>query len=427
MRVLLITDFFPPDPGGRSEKMYRHIKYLRKKGVDVDVFCPATRTVAEHYPIAGGAGLCFRVKPLFWTHLSSLKWQEGFSPKSDIGRRYLRVKLPVGYVRWFLPAFFNARRLIISRKIKVLIAVSNPVTTQFLGLALAKTTPHVKLVAELRDPLVGYYRSRHSDFINLFVERLLSKYAATIIEWGDFSPHPFAAKHSKASQKCVRIANVGFDPDQYGNYNPDISDGDKLTIVYTGGYYGERGLWHLFLRTISEMVEQGARIRVEYFGDWVAEQEKIRQDLPSHSEKWLVIHGKVSKETCIQASRLGHTLLYLLDTNEENMGRVSSKLYDYFASRRPILAIVPQQSLAEKKISAFSPDFVLPMPLYWNGDYLSYREKLRRIIERLLSAQIDGTLHTHIEPDVGQYSCEHGENKFAEVVSRILREGRGGC
>jgi len=422
MRALLITDLFPPDPGGRSEKMFRHVKYLCKNGIEVDVLCPATLAAPVDYTIAKTSSRCFRVKPFFWKHLASLKWQEGFAPISAIGRSYLRTKLPGGYMRWLLPGFLRAQRLIVTRKIKVLIAVSNPLTNQLLGLVLIKAMPHLKLVAELRDPLTGYYRSRHSNYTNLFVEGLLAKYASAIIEWEDFLPNSFSDMHPEAYKKCVRITSVGFDADQYLGYDIDIPYSEELKIVYTGGYYGEKALWLFFLTTVSEMIEKGARIRFEYFGDWVAEQEEIRRDLPSPSAKWLVIYGRVSKEACIQASQKGHALLYLLDPNEENMGRVSSKIYDYFASRRPILAIVPQQSLAEKKVSTFSPDFILPMPLGWNGNSAVYQEKLRRILEKLLGAQISDTLHTYIESDIRKYCCEHGENKFAEVISGVLEE-----
>jgi hypothetical protein len=213
---------------------------------------------------------------------------------------------------------------------------------------------------------------------------------------------------------------VGFDPGDYGNYADAISYDAPLRIVYTGGYYGEKELWRLFLTALSDMTEKGVNIRFDYYGDWVSEQEEIRRQLPAASAKWLFMHGRVPKATCVDVSQQGHALLYLLEPNEENCGRISSKLYDYFASKRPILALTPQGSLASGKIARFCPDFTLELPDNWCNDRRLYFDKFIKLLEKLCASFEKRTLEKSVKPDIAEYSCEKGEEIFCRAVKGQL-------
>lgn len=424
MSVLLITDVFPPDPGGRAEKMYRHVKYLNRNEIDVDVLCPVTRHVSGHHPIDGIRGQCWRVKPFLWKQLASLVWQERFAPRSPLGCWYVRRGLPGGYIRWFIPALFFARKLVCFRKIKVVVAVSNPITNQILGIALANSVPQLKLFSELRDPIVGYYGARHSHFTMQFIEALVAKYADRIVEWEDFCPKPMVERHPGIANKYTRIANAGYDEDEYKDYNPEILYKKELTIVYTGGYYGEKELWRLFLGALSEMVNAGMPIHLDYYGTWAQDQESIRNTLPDRGKPWLSLHGRVPKATCITASQNAHALLYLLKPHEENMARISSKVYDYLASRRPILALLPRESLVEKKISEFCSDYILSLGNEWEQHLDHYQEWLLNLLAMLYSAQTSNKLSKFEGASVEQYKCMHAEKQWVSTISDLIKSDR---
>jgi hypothetical protein len=133
------------------------------------------------------------------------------------------------------------------------------------------------------------------------------------------------------------------------------------------------------------------------------------------------VHGRVDKSKCIDACQEAHALLYLLEPNEENMGRVSSKLYDYFASQRPIISVVPKNSLSELKLTNHSPAMTVPVPLNWADDVEYYQRLLKKAMMKLYYAHKTERLSELIMSDPPDaYSCNSSERIWIETISDLI-------
>lgn len=410
MKVLIITDLYPPDPGGRAEKMLRHAKYFSFNNVSADILCPATISAKTDHESGFGDGRCYRVFPMGWRHLKSLKWQESFSPGTRLGFILRRLRLPVGYTRWLLPAVFKAIKLLRNGKYRAFITVSNPATMQIIGIILHLLFPKLRWLAELRDPLVGYYRSRHSDAINRFIESWVVKNASVIVEWRDFSPNPLLERHRTIKSKYHLIPTVGYDPDEFKS-QAALPQGGPLQIIYTGGYYGEAELWKSFIKVISGQLNNGKGICFHHYGDWTGLQERQRLKYLNKNTENFVIHGRVSKNRCVSEIHKSHVVLYLLAPNNENMKRIGSKLYDYLAAQRPVLAIVPKGSLSQNLLLEHSPEFVLGATREDIDD-----NQLKSIMQKLISLHNEGKLNGRFNKTHEQFSCAHGETMFINAA-----------
>jgi glycosyltransferase involved in cell wall biosynthesis len=410
MKVLIITDLYPPDPGGRAEKMLRHAKYFSINNVSADILCPATICSQNDHETGFKDGRCYRVFPIGWKHLKSLKWQESFLPDTHLGFLLRRLRFPVGYMRWFIPALLKAVKLIRNKQYCAFITVSNPASMQIIGLILHLVFPKHLWLAELRDPLVGYYRSRHSDVLNRLMESLVVQKAGAIVEWRDFSPNPLNMRHKKIKNKYFLIPTVGYDPDEFAR-PVSLTPGGPLQIIYTGGYYGEAELWETFIKVISEQLNNGEDICFHHYGDWTEIQENFRLKYLNRNDDKFVLHGRVTKDICISAILKSHVVLYLLAPNDENLKRVGSKLYDYLAAQRPVLAIVPQGSLAQKVLMKHSPDYVLGVN---QGDIEV--KQLRRIMQNLLILHKSRQLDDPMKKINKHFSCAYGETIFIKAV-----------
>jgi hypothetical protein len=429
LRGLIITDLFPPDPGGRSEKMERHVKYFAKQGIIVDVLCPSTINAYFSHGMGKNLGACYRVKPLFMRQLASLKWQESFLPQTSIGEKWVKGKLPSGYIRWILPAYLKAFSLIKKGKYDFIMGVSNPVSTQIICMLLKKTFKNLIYIAELRDPLVGYFRSTHANITNTLLERRIAKLSDTVVEWKDFTPNPLFQKYPNIFEKSLYIDNVGFDPDEYFGTFREMTYQNSLNIVYTGGYYGEKELWELFFMAVHNLAGRGVNILVDYYGDWSVEQELSYNKLKNKDIVWLKKYGRVPKTKCIDACMAGNAMLYILDANEENLQRIGSKVYDYFACGRPILAIVPERSRVEKKIQEFnnSDDYSLSIPLNISIDRECLSQKLMKKIELLYERfkKNNIPMNSNFHNASNSYSCIDGESQLAVKISQVHAARRG--
>lgn len=418
--ILLITDQFPSDPSGRSEKMFRHARYTYLNDMNMHVVCPKTLNAPNSDGLFSGSIKCWRVTPWLWNHLNSLFWHENFRPVNKLGELYARSFFPGGYLRWFFPAFFFCYRLIKSRGIQVVVTVSNPITMHLIGMALKACMPNIKLVAELRDPIVGYYRSRHNEHLMKIMEICVSRFAAKVIEWADFCPDPITHRISGLEKKYVRIQNVGYDDKDYEGYQETISYGDELRLVYTGGYYGEKKLWCMMLEAISSIVEKGEKIRVDYYGVWSKDQETVREKIKDQGSSWLHLHGTVPKRVCVNACQESHAQIFLLKTDDDNKGRISSKIYDYFASQRPIIGLVPKNSMVEKKINQNPGNYLLGLDDHWENEYNSYKEQLMTIITQLIEDQQSRKLTFLSKDMLKQYSCGFSEREWVDTVKGLI-------
>jgi len=423
-KILLITDLYPPDPGGRSEKMARHVKYFFKNNVSVDVLCPTTLTVSKNYFLnSNKESICWRVSPFFFKHLKSLKWQENFAPQTHLGKFLVNFKLfPRGYLRWIVPAYLFAKKLILERNIGLIITVSNPVPILLLGIFLKSRYPELKFVAELRDPLTSYYRSKVSNALCSVIEKLLIKHADLIIEWRDFSPVLLKDKYNlKSNYLCIE--NVGFDPEEWKNYKRNFNFEDSsLKLIYTGGYYGEIKLWDLVFSVMSELSKNNISVHLDYYGDWVETQRELLKKFPLLSNK-VTIHGRVKKEVCIKAYENADALLYLLEPNEENKFKVTSKVYDYIATAKPVVAILPKNSVVEGIFSKYSPELITSLPLNWYNNFISFKKILMEKISYLFKIKkekksLENLINYSIIPN---FSCEKSESVFVNACLELLK------
>lgn len=417
-RVILVTNLYPPDPGGRAEKMLRHVKYFARHEVPVDVLCPITPEAPGNSDTGFGDGTCFRIAPWGMRHLASLNWQDGFRPSTRLGRTYRALGMPAGYLRWVVPALKRFDRLAAERPYTHIVSVSNPLSIQLIGVLVKMRHPKLRFIAELRDPIVGYVHSRHNSLLNGAIEGFLAKFADHVIEWEDFCPFPFAARHGGATQKCTRIANVGFDPDDYSTRLDPPTGPDLFRITFTGGYYGEIEIWRLFFSAIRHLGRAGADFRFDHYGDWSEEQDRVlNTEYPDVRDR-ISLFGRVEKSVCVRETILSDVLLLILEPSEDNKRRVTSKFYDYLAAQRPVVALVPENSLIGKKLCAARGNYVVPLPMRWVDDRLKYERLLGdALLECYASRERSGST-SHAMQDLSAFSCAESEGIFARSILR---------
>ena len=413
MKVLLVTDLFPPDAGGRSDKMLRHVEYFQNNAITVDVLCPLT---SHSDAVTNGSSnklFCYRVKPFLWKHIKSLKWQNEFNIETTFGRIYKKLGLPCGYIRWMLPAVSAIIRLHSSRKYKACIFVSNPITNLLIGIVCKLFVPTLKICAELRDPIYGYYMSRHSNAVNTLIEALVARFYDCIVEWADFSPESFLKRNLQATNKYHSIEIVGFNKSEYKNISGVYDYSETMNICYAGNYYNESLEWKVFLTALSHLQKQGRKIQFNHYGDWSAEQELIYNSIDWCDTASVKKHGRVSKASCVDKMISSHLLLYILDNNQENLGRVSSKIYDYFATQRPIISIVPSDSKVILRLNEYNNSFCV----------MTNEESFETVLSKFVNTLDDcyrkfknGSLHTYISTEIDVFSCANGENEFANII-----------
>lgn len=379
-RVLLVVDAFPPQLGGRAERMAYRARYLASHGWQVVVLAPATTAMGQQAALtacspdtAGGAE---RVQPdrgisvYRTTYLFKDRWP---SLKHNVGRRldvqqgglprivdFLAV--PRGYIRWLPYAIVEGRKL--ASSVDVLLTVNNPVMLHLVGLILSRWTGK-PWAAEFRDPLVGYaYSRRGPEWVNRRLESLTVHEADCIIRLRDFCPDPMEERYpDMLPDKFVTIPFSGYDPDAFNAstlHAYQHKDGEPLQIAYTGSFYGDSITPIPFFRGLKQFLEgsEAGRqsVRIVFAGDWDAQYDRVLVDWGL--DDCVVYAGYLTRQECLNLYQESHLLLIVLGMEQDNRMRIPSKFWDYLAARRSMLALVQTDSLLARLVKEEEMGFV---------------------------------------------------------------------
>ena len=349
-RALLIAWYFPPIGGPGVQRTAKYCKYLARLGWNITVIAGVDPD--EHQDngflvdIPDGTEVHRLPRPLTaWRKLRQWMFTKRIGP-IGLGRLahwigFLK-DFPDTQAEWGTQVVLLAKRLHHVSPFDVLYTSSYPYSVHTAGDAIKRATG-LPWVADLRDPwaendimlghLPQWMRRRH---------RRHEAAMATMADRITFA-HPghaqrFADEHAAAIDKCVPITN-GFDKEDYKGFPdaPACADG-VVRLVHTGSFYGayaptalERALHEYW----SPLPEPATQLEVRFIGGDGGTVFPKRHGLRVVTRP-RVLHSEALKE---QAE--AHLLLCVFDrtTGPTN---VSGKLFEYLATGRPIVGILPE-------------------------------------------------------------------------------------
>ena len=253
-KILIITYYWPPSGGAGVQRWLKFTKYLPSSG-----WLPVVLTVKPEfaaYPfkdisLYGEIPLdveVHRTKAINYFSLYNKDQSKiphsGFASGSDKSRknmisRFIRGNffIPDPRKGWNRYAFRKACELIRIENISHIITTSPPHSTQLIGLKLKRKFPHIKWVADLRDPWtdIYYYDMFKPSLLAKMADRQMEKNvltkADTIITVGQTLAAILGSKGEKISHKINVLPN-GFDEEDFEGILPIIPE--QFTITYVG-------------------------------------------------------------------------------------------------------------------------------------------------------------------------------------------------
>lgn len=317
----------------------------------------------------------------------SLKWF--FVPDENIG--------------WLPTAVSKGSKLIKKNNIDVIYA-SGPVWTTFLIGFLLKKKTKKPLVIDFRDPWIHNsnvkYPTKFHEFIERKMEKAVVNQANYITVVSDLIKDDLIKRYPFAASKIETITN-GFDPEDFKNLN-SLKKTKKFTITYTGSIYGHRTA-RSFLIGLHELIlkkkDLEKNIEVHFIGNYGNETAWLVREL--QLEKYVKLKGQMSHKKCLEFLMSSDVLL-LLVTSKENL---TGKMFEYFASQKPIIALSPIDGLASDLIRSIDAGIVIPpkdigqikkaILLYynrWSNEELllssNYSDKIQKFNRRHLTRRL---------------------------------------
>ena len=369
MKIMLVTWHFPPVNTVAALRTGKLAEYLAEQGVDTTVITVSkdsddtslplnsdgVRIIETNFfdldrwlnPVSLAKRLIRRIKPSRKAAAAS----SGPASSGGSGSTLPREKPPLWkffsglfehlilypdkYIGWFFKLYPAILREARATNPDFIIA-SGPPFTAFLAAAAASKRLGIPWIAEYRDrwmddPYATWPQWRRR-FDHWFEKKILSGAAAIITvspKWESYFAETF--------KKPVGIFMNGFDPENFEVEANPCHEGLPLVITHMGRCYPERRDPSKLFEALKTGHFTPEEVTFRFYGwnlDYVAEKVK------EHGvEAFVEILPPVPFKQSIALQKGCDVLLLMQWNNIADEGNIPAKLFEYLASRRPVIAV----------------------------------------------------------------------------------------
>jgi glycosyltransferase involved in cell wall biosynthesis len=363
MRLLIVAFYFPPTGGGGVQRTLKFCKFLPEFGIDVHVLTPDDSKwfarddrLLEAVPPATTVHRCRFLGPR-----SSFR-SDALRGRSRLGRlgvearyAYQRGLLPDKAAPWMATALPTGAGIVRRERIDVVMSTSPPSSAHLVAEAIATATRR-PLVADFRDSWLDNPHRRYEKAGVRAKRAVIARMAGSV---GRRSSALVAATgsiaqelgrlHPSVAHKTTVIEN-GADFDDFEGL-PRVQN-ERFTIVHAGSFFGHRTPTTFMLalqRLLERRPDLRGRVLVRFIGELRAEDREYGDRL-GIGDAWRE-EGFLPYAESIAAQRAADALLLLIpDAGGRGNAVLSGKVFEYVASRRPVLAAVPPNGAAANLI-----------------------------------------------------------------------------
>lgn len=347
MRILLISYYFPPAGGAAVMRWLRFAPYLTQRGHQLTVLCSSggdypfideslvNKIPTEVKVIRAKAPRMSRLWGLFSRRKEDLPHGSLDTRQMSYLARimvFIRINfiLPDLRVFWNHFAYRAAERELRTQPYDVFITTGPPHSSHLIGLKLKKRYPRLKWFTDFRDPWanIHYLELNPPLPFSRFIHRQMEKRVLRGADCNFIISHAIAEALPLA-RKAV-IYN-GFDPEDFQGI--EYKPAPTLRIKYIGQITAGQDARQILeiIRLLPEKPELsfiGTRLSEGEILDFSAILGDKFRHLP------FVPHGEALKEAVNS-----DCLVLLINNYSGSKGMLTTKLFEYLASRTPILLI----------------------------------------------------------------------------------------
>jgi glycosyltransferase involved in cell wall biosynthesis len=435
-KVLVITYYWPPAGGAGVQRWLKFVKYFRDFGWEPIVYTPENPEMPardESLLADVPAGIQMLKTPI-WEPYDAYKKLVGRKKEEGIGAGFVSDKKQPGKAEslavWVRGNFFipDARRFWIrpsvkflahwlsQNKVDAIVSTGPPHSMHLIALGLKKKMPHLKWVADFRDPWtnIDFYEelklSSWADAKHRRLERKVLQTANAVVSVGKTMSDEFGEILAQAnSSNRLEVIPNGYDPDAVDEAacTPDA----KFSIAHIGTLNRSRNpheLWNVLSALVKENAAFAADLEIKLVGkvDFqvmeAIEQAGLAKYLHKIDYVPLSEVGRVQKESRV--------LLLLINRTKNAKGIITGKFFEYMATGNPVLAIGPEDGDAAAIMAETQCGFI-------SG--FDQTENLTQYILQLYQQYKSGYTPHEISPLVKQYSRRELTGKMARLLESL--------
>ena len=419
---MILTYYWPPGSGPGVQRWLKFSKYLPQFEVQ-----PTVITVKNgSYPSVDASLLDDIPSDLEVHHTktvepfaiyNALRGKKGNSVEVGMGNLKSKPSLlssVANYVRanYFIPdarkgwnsfAYKKALEVIDNEKPDCIITTGPPHSTHVVGERINKETG-LPWIADMRDPWTTIY---YNAFLNRTEQTMQKDKALEDLVLSNASAIVVASTAMK-DEFSNRSKNISFIPNGYDE--EDFQD--KFILAYTGNLKSNQNCASLWaaLKELSENSDFKMNFRLEVTGN-------VDEGIQSEWEKLglselIDVRPFVPHKESIEIIHSAHMLLLPIPSSENNKGIITGKIFEYLASRRPILSIGPKDGNAAEILSMCGKETMLDY-----SDKIGMRTMISSAYDRYKSGNLARVSGNEIYRNYSRLGCTE---QLSNVINQLV-------
>jgi len=356
-KVLIVTYAFPPSNDVAIHRVLRFGKWLPEYGWETVILTPeytlSQRIDTDNLQFVDKYfKKVYRTSTGFERLITRIADKKNRNPGARFLRGYYINKLtPDTAVLWKRSAVKKGMEVIELENIDAIWATIGPLTSGLIGAELKKRTG-IPLLIDYRDPwTLNPYKKLSGRKLETHrrLELSMLSQADTVVTTSDYIRDVLIENNYVDSNNVTVITN-GYDPElQYINDSTETVnlDPSKIHITYTGGFYGDRQPYS-FLDGLKlffdEHPEYRGKIQFNIVGNLDPENKIVNYCKRYNFEGLVNTTGLVPYRSAMQYLKESDILLLVNGENDGSGIFIPGKLFDYMATKKPIIFIGEGQS-----------------------------------------------------------------------------------
>jgi hypothetical protein len=249
--------------------------------------------------------------------------------------------------------FLILKAIKISKREKIdAVYVTVPSYTCFIAGAILKILLKKPCVVDYRDLWIGdfgyIWKTKYRVKLEYFFEKACFHFCNAIITVSEPMIIVLKTIYPHLSSKLIRCIYNGYDSEDFANLKIDhLVRNSRFTITYTGTFFKNRSA-DSFITGLGELLnlryDLHGKIRVKFIGGFPNEHlKRIQKIINMYAlHDTIEFYDAISYTECLRQQIESDVLLLIIGVGQNNNCILTTKLFEYLASRRPILAIVPK-------------------------------------------------------------------------------------
>ena len=428
-KVLIISYYWPPAGGIAVHRCLKFAKYLREFGWEPVIYTAYN----PEYPVLDEDNFkdippgTVTLKTKIWEPYNLFKLISGKKKQERIHNVFLEedkpgfghklgiwirgnIFIPDARKFWIRPSVNFLSKYLKDNPVDVLFTNGPPQTTHMIACGVKKNLG-IPWHADFQDPWtqVDYFPQL---MLNPISKKIHEAMEQRVFRWADkvtICSDTWKLDLESIGAKDVGVIVWGYDEDDFKNINVPLSP--KFTLSHYGSLGPDRNaktLWKILSILANEDKQFAKDLEIELAG-FIG--RAIIEEIESFGLKNnLVLFDHLSRREILERMQRSQSLLLILNDMPNVNGRLPGKLFEYLASRRPIIVIGPEESDASKIVHGVNAGITCGF-----NDLDKTLQTVKELYEKFKLRKLVSN-----KTDISQYSNRNLTKNLAGYLDKIL-------